>query len=108
MVVAPLAALMLGLPAAQLSMVAWVMLPVTLLFTLLGTSISALVLSARRGAMLLALLTAPLYIPVLIFGSAALNAVGGDLPLLLLWAVVAVLLPLSPMIASGCLHLMKD
>lgn len=107
-IVAPLAALMLGLPAAQINAVAMVMVPVTLLFTLIGTSISALVLSARRGAMLLALLTAPLYIPVLIFGSAALNAVGGDLPLLLLWAIVAVLLPLSPMIASGCLHLMKD
>lgn len=107
-VVAPLAALMLGLPASQIDLALWVMIPVTLLFTMLGTAISALVLSARRGAMLLALLTAPLYIPVLIFGSAALNVTGGDLPLLLLWAVVAVMLPVSPLVASGCLSLMKD
>lgn len=107
-VVAPLAGLMLGMPTAHLGMVAASMVPVTLLFTLLGASISALVLSARRGAVLLALLTAPLYIPVLIFGSAAMNNTGGDVPFLLLWAAVAAFLPLSPMVASGCLQLMKD
>ena len=105
---APFAALMLGMPLDGALSAAGVMLPATLLFTLVGAGLSALVLSANKGAVLLALLTAPLYIPVLIFGAAALNGAGGSLPLLLLWALCAVLVPVAPLLAAGCLTLIKD
>ncbi len=106
--VAPLAALMLGMPVEQCAGVAAAILPATLLFTMIGAAISALVLSAKRGAVLLALLTAPLYIPILIFGAAAIGGAGGTMPLLLLWALCAALVPASPLLAAGCLTLMKD
>lgn len=103
---APLAGLMLGVDVKDCGHLALVMLPVTLLFTMIGSAVSALVLSARRGAMLLALLTAPLYIPVLIFGAGAMT--GAEMPLLMLAAMTAILLPVSPLVTSGCLALMKD
>ncbi len=103
---APLAGVMLGAGIGDCARLALVMLPVTLLFTMIGSAVSALVLSARRGAMLLALLTAPLYIPVLIFGAGAMA--GAEMPLPLLFAMTAILLPVSPLVTSGCLALMKD
>lgn len=104
----PLAALMLGVPLERAFDLAGIMLPVTLLFTMIGAGISALVLSAARGAVLLAILAAPLYIPVLIFGAAALGGAGGSMPFTLLWALCAALAPVSPLVAAGCLGLTKD
>lgn len=108
----PLALIMLGAPAQHMAAATLTALAATLLFTLIGSAISALVLSTHKGAILLALLAAPLYIPVLIFGSGALGQITAGqspfTPLLLLWAMVAAFLPLAPLMASGCLRLMKD
>lgn len=111
-ILSPLALIMLGSTVTNWPLVIAITLAATLLFTLIGSSISALVLSTRKGAILLALLAAPLYIPVLIFGSGALGQIVANetpkTPLLLLWAMVAAFLPLAPLMASGCLKLMRD
>ena len=111
-ILSPLALIMLGASARHWPLVMLTTFATTLLFTLIGSSISALVLSTRKGAILLALLAAPLYIPVLIFGSGALNQLiagqSATTPLALLFAMVALFLPLSPLMASGCLKLMRD
>jgi heme exporter protein B len=76
---------------------------------LLGGLGAALVLHARAGAGLLALLLLPLEVPVLVFGTAAAN--GGtqaDTALLLLGAWLAVLLALAPWATSAALSLMLD
>ncbi|KQV94923.1 heme exporter protein CcmB [Pelomonas sp. Root1237] len=76
---------------------------------LLGGLGAALVLHARAGAGLLALLLLPLEVPVLVFGTAA--AQGGanaDTALLLLGAWLAVLLALAPWATSAALSLMLD
>jgi len=76
---------------------------------LLGGLGAALVLHARAGAGLLALLLLPLEVPVLVFGTAAAN--GGpnaDSALLLLGAWLAVLLALAPWATSATLSLMLD
>ena len=70
---APLLALMLKLPAAGLGTLLLALLPGTLLFSTVGAAGAALTLSARRGGLLLSLVVMPLYIPVLIFGTAAVN-----------------------------------
>jgi heme exporter protein B len=108
----PLVAAMFGADMHQLLAVPAVLLPVMLLFSMIGTTISALVLSARRGSVLLSLLAAPLYIPALVFGAGALDMVfsgmSAAMPVTLLWAMTAVSLPLSPLLTAGCLSLMRD
>lgn len=77
--------------------------------TLLGGLGAALVLHARGGAGLLALLLLPLQVPVLVFGTAV--AQGGsqaDTALLLLGAWLAVLLALAPWGTAATLSLMLD
>ena len=76
---------------------------------LLGGLGAALVLHARAGAGLLALLLLPLQVPVLVLGTAA--AQGGahaDTALLLLGAWLAVLLALVPWGTAAALSLMLD
>jgi len=48
--------------------------------SLIGGVGAALILGARRGGVLLSLLVLPLYIPVLIFGVAAVDAAIGGFP----------------------------
>jgi heme exporter protein B len=52
----------------------------TPVFSLVGTVASALTVGARGGALLLALLIVPLYIPILIFGAGALHNASLGLP----------------------------
>jgi heme exporter protein B len=77
--------------------------------TLLGGLGAALVLHARAGAGLLALLLLPLQVPVLVFGTAAAQGGGpADTALLLLGAWLAVLLALAPWGTAATLSLMLD
>lgn len=76
---------------------------------LIGGLGAALVLHARAGTGLLALLLLPLQVPVLVFGTAA--AQGGaqaDTALLLLGAWLAALLALAPWGTAAALSLMLD
>ncbi|PVZ13644.1 MULTISPECIES: heme exporter protein CcmB [unclassified Pseudomonas] len=78
--VAPLLALMLGLPHHCLP---WLMVSLLLgtpALSLIGAVGAALTVGLKRASLLLALLTLPLYIPVLILGSGTLRAALQGLP----------------------------
>lgn len=97
-VLAPFLALMLGVPAHCLPVLLLSLLLGTPVLSLLGAVGAALTVGLRRGGLLLALLILPLYIPVLILGSGALQAALQNLPVAgyLLWlaclAVLAIIL----------------
>ena len=75
---APLLAVLLDLPAGGFGGLILAMLLGTPTLTLVGAIGAALVLGARRGGVLVSLLVLPLYVPVLIFGVAAVDgAVAG-------------------------------
>ncbi|MBD8577806.1 heme exporter protein CcmB [Pseudomonas syringae] len=103
---APLLALMLGLPGACLPVLMLSLLLGTPTLSLLGAVGAALTVGLKRGGLLLALLILPLYIPVLILGSGALQAALQGLPatgyLLWLGSLAALALTLAPLaIAQG-------
>jgi len=101
-------AVMLQLDPAAVPVLLAGLVPGTLVLSLFGTLGAAVVLGARRGGVLLPLLVLPLAMPVLIFGAAATEAAAaGDTPrphLLLLAAVLAAALPLSPLAAGAALR----
>ena len=72
-VAAPLLAVLLDLPAMGFAQLLLAMLLGTPTLTLVGAIGAALVLGARRGGVLISLLVLPLYVPVLIFGVAAVD-----------------------------------
>jgi heme exporter protein B len=103
---APLLGLMLGLPGRCLPVLLLSLLLGTPVLSLLGAVGAALTVGLKRGGLLLALLILPLYIPVLILGSGALQAALQGMPTTgyLLWmASLAVLaVTLTPFaIAAG-------
>jgi heme exporter protein B len=109
LVIAPLLALILGLsPVAIPVLVAALALGGPAL-ALVGAVGAALTLGARRGAVLLPLLVLPLYVPVLIFGVAAVDAAAGGLSarshLMLLAAYLLAALPLAPWAGAAALRL---
>jgi len=105
---APLLAITLDLPAAAYPALIGGLLLGTPTVSLLGTVGAALVVGARRAGVLVALIVLPLTIPVLIFGVAAVEAGGAGLPvrphLLLLAALLAATLPLAPLAAGAALR----
>jgi len=76
--------------------------------SLIGAIGAALALGARRGGVLVPLLVLPLYVPVLIFGVAAVDAALVGLEarphLLLLAALLAGALPLTAFAAAAALR----
>lgn len=105
-------AIMLQLPHAALAALLEGLLAGTMTLSLLGTACAALVLGARRGAVLLPVLVLPLATPVLIFGAAAADSASMSLParpdLLLIWAFLAASLPLCPVAAGAALRAAID
>lgn len=97
---APLLALMLGLPGSCLPVLLLSLLLGTPVLSLLGATGAALTVGLKRGGLLLALLILPLYIPVLILGSGALQATLQGLPatgqLLWLASMSALAVTLTP------------
>ncbi|MBA1272828.1 heme exporter protein CcmB [Stutzerimonas azotifigens] len=103
---APLLGLMLGLPLQALPVLLLSLLLGTPALSLLGAVGAALTVGLKRGGLLLALLILPLYIPVLILGSGALQAALQGLPtagyLLWLASLTALAVTLTPFaIAAG-------
>ena len=103
---APLLALMLGMPSSALPTLLGSLLLGTPVLSLLGAVGAALTVGLKRGGLLLALLILPLYIPVLILGSGVLEASLQGLPTAghLLWmgALTALAVSLCPFaIAAG-------
>jgi heme exporter protein B len=76
--------------------------------SLIGAVGAALILGARRGGVLLSLLVLPLYIPILIFGVAAVDVAIGGFPaqthLVILAAILLAALPLCPWAAAAALR----
>jgi heme exporter protein B len=107
-VIAPLLALLLHLDSAGYPALLLSLLLGTPSLSLLGAVGAALSLGARRGGVLLSLLVLPLYIPVLIFGVAAIEAAIGGFGarphLLLLGALLAGALVLAPVAAAAALR----
>ena len=71
---APVAALMLGMPPGAVPMLVLCLLLGTPALSLLGAVGAALTVGVRKGGALLALLVLPLYLPVLVFGVSATAA----------------------------------
>ena len=77
--------------------------------SLIGAVGAALTVSLRKGGLLLSLLVMPLYMPVIIFGSAtvqsAIDGFAWSGPLAILGAMLAVAIALCPLAAAGALRL---
>jgi heme exporter protein B len=105
--VAPIIGLQFNLSADQLQVLALSLLMGTLALSLIGSIGAALTLGIRGNGVLIAILVLPLYIPVLVFGAGAVNAVSiGISPngaLSLLGAVLAMALVVAPLASSAAL-----
>ncbi len=105
---APVLALLLNMPGDAF----WVLIVALALGTpslsLVGAIGAALILGARRGGVLLSLVLLPLYIPVLIFGVAAVDAAASGLPvrphLFLLASFLLAAMALAPLAAGAALR----
>jgi heme exporter protein B len=108
-VASPLLALLLQLPGDAIGVLALALLLGTPTLTLIGSIGAALLLGARRGSVLLALLVLPLYIPVLIFGVSAVEGevmgLSGRPQLLILAAMLLGALALAPFATAAALRL---
>lgn len=107
-VTAPVLAALMNMPAAGYGILVATMALATPTLSLIGAVGAALTLGARRGGVLISLLVLPLYIPVLIFAVAAVDASITDLTtrphLLILGAMLAAALPLAPWAAAAALR----
>lgn len=105
---APLLGLLLGLDPVALGTLIKSLCLGTPILSLVGAIGVALVVGLRRGGMLLALLVLPLYVPVLIFGAGAVEAVTVGMPatghLLMLAALLILSLTLAPFAAAAALR----
>ncbi len=107
--VAPLLAILLQMDLAALPVLLLALLLGTPSLSLIGGIGAALTLGARRGAVLVPLLTLPLLVPVLIFGVGAVEAASFGLSprphLLLLGAFLAGAAVLAPLAGAAAVKL---
>jgi heme exporter protein B len=108
LIAAPVIAVMFGMPEQGYGALIASMALGTPVLSLIGTVGAALTLGARRGGVLLALLVLPLVIPVLIFGTAAIDAAIGGFAigahLSLLGGMLLAALVLCPWAAAAALR----
>lgn len=111
-VVSPLFALMLNLPVQGIAALVASLLVGTAVLSLVGGIGAALTVGLKRGGMLISLLILPLYMPVLIFGSAAVQAAVGGLPvapyLAILGAMLCLAIALAPLAMAAGLRISID
>lgn len=111
-IASPLLALLLHQSVETSGMLALALLLGTPVLTLIGSVGAALLIGARRGGVLIALLVLPLYIPILIFGVSAVEAevmgLGGSAQLLILGAILLAALALTPFAAAAALRLSME
>lgn len=109
LVLAPLLAVLLHLPGDAIQVLVITLLLGTPVLSLIGVIGVALTVGLRRGGVLLSLLILPLYIPVLIFATGAVDRVVGGLSitgsLSILGALLALTLSLSPWAAAAALRI---
>ena len=106
---APLLGVMLFLPAEGMSGLMLSLLIGTPTLSLIGAIGAALTVGLRKGGVLISLLVLPLYIPVLIFGTSAVQAAVTGLPLAgffaLLGAILALGLVMAPLAIAAALRI---
>lgn len=107
--VSPFLAVLMSMPGEAMLVLPLTLLLGTPVLTLVGGIGAALLLGARRGSALVALLVLPLYIPVLIFGvsaaEGALSGLGGTAQMLILGAMLLAAAALAPFAAAAALRL---
>lgn len=106
---APVAAGMLGVPAQAMPGLVAALLLGSFALSLTGAISAGLTLGARRGGVLLSLLTLPLAVPILIFGAdATQRAIVGDTiapPMYLLGAIAVLGITLAPLAAAAAVRI---
>jgi heme exporter protein B len=107
--VAPLAALALGVPVGALGAVLGALLLGSVTLSLIGAVGAGLTMGMRRNGSLLAVLVLPLVVPVLIFGARATAfAISGEpvgAPLYLLGAMAVLALTLAPFAVAAAVRI---
>lgn len=107
--VAPLISIMLFLPSDGVAGLMLSLLLGTPTLSLIGAIGAALTVGLKRGGVLISLLVLPLYIPVLIFGTSAVQAAVTGLPLggylALLGALLALGVALAPLAIGAALRI---
>jgi heme exporter protein B len=110
--VSPVFALMLNLPAEAIVALIFSLLLGTAILSLVGGIGAALTVGLKRGGMLISLLILPLYMPVLIFGSAAVQAAVNGAPvgpyLAILGAMLCLSIALAPLAIAAGLRISVD
>jgi heme exporter protein B len=103
-ILSPLAALLLNLPAAAVPTLTIALALGTPILSLLGAVGAALTVSLKRGGLLLALITLPLYVPVLVLGAGAvagqIDGVDPGAQLTWLAAILALMATVTPFAAA--------
>ena len=96
-VLAPIAGLILFLPASELPILMLTLLLGSPALSLLGAVGAALTVGLRRGGLLLGLLILPLYVPILIFGAGAVleHMVGAGIRAQIYWLLAITMLALT-------------
>ena len=111
-ILAPLYGYALGIPIHALTDVIFGLLLGTPTLSALGALGAALTVSLRQGGMLLALLIMPFYIPLLIFGTNAIDLAASGLPtnapLAFLGAMLIIGIALVPIAVYGALRVVLD
>jgi len=111
-IVAPVMAAMVQLPSSAFGVMIASLALGTPVLSLIGGIGAALILGARRGGALLALLVLPLFVPALIFAVGAIDAAATGLSpranLLLLAGLLAASLPLAPLAAAAAIRQALD
>lgn len=109
---APLLGIALGVPPGSMPSVVAALLLGTAALSLLGAIAAALTLGVKRGGVLLSLLTLPLAVPILIFGSQATERAieGGSIaaPMYMLGALAVLGVTLAPLASSAAVRISLD
>jgi len=109
LLVAPLLAVFLGLPEQALGTLLITLVLATPVLSLIGSIGVSLTVGLRRGGMILSLLVLPLYVPVLIFASNAVEMAGNglavDAQINILIAIFFISAVLAPLPAAAALKM---
>ncbi|MGD8310639.1 MAG: heme exporter protein CcmB [Chromatiales bacterium] len=109
LLVAPLLGVLLSLPPGAVGVLMLTLLLGTPVLSLVGAVGVALTVALRRGGVILSLLVLPLYVPILIFGSNAVDTAASGIPvggqLFVLGALLFLALALAPMAAAAALKI---
>ncbi|MEN8168184.1 MAG: heme exporter protein CcmB [Pseudomonadota bacterium] len=107
--IAPLLGVFLSLPSEAVGVLVITLAMGTPILSLIGSVGVALTVGLRRGGIILSLLVLPLYVPVLIFASSAVETAAAGIPVSaqfsILGAMLALALSLAPLATAASLRI---